>query len=618
MSLLGKLIDSLKGRPAAVPSPEVLFALSREQQAAGLADEAYEQFSKAILIADPALGAFFSAPITADSLLELKITAAAVRHGDLIESCLRSMGEIHAASRASATMMQASNIVEGLRDEPGARRAEILRMVALFLGFSRTAPKAWVANLFDLFVEPLLLHATDEADFETALALENLAYSELVLQIETGEHFKRVYQRLAPPLCAAGRARRSNAPALPDAARPVIGFVLNNASILAHTEVLLSYLEGLAAAGITTIAAEVLVLSGPVEATSLKKRLDAAGIPVFAAQDHARNLSQPLTDNLYALQSMVRQRSITALVWVSFVPSMAFAYSLRIAPVQIWWAMKYHELEIDDIDGYVTGGSLGRHKRIGSRLWRAGPLGVSEWRSPQAAALARPIREGYLREARIILGCFGREEKLNSAPFLSTVCDILKRNPEAVFLWTGRQQSRDIQEHFDRAGVAPQCRFIGWVDTRTYAEVIDIFIDSFPFPCGFTAIQAMAAGRPVVFYQCPESWETGVEGLISPLLKGEDGTADQRQAIATMFRANDGSSLFLSADDPAAYAMLVQCLIDDAGHRDACGAASRAFVEQFLSNPALMAQSYTAHFLEIIAEVRSRHAAPPRPSTNIE
>ena len=59
MSLLGKLIDSIKGRPAAAPSPEVLFALAREQQAAGLVDEAYEQFSKAILVADPALGAFF-------------------------------------------------------------------------------------------------------------------------------------------------------------------------------------------------------------------------------------------------------------------------------------------------------------------------------------------------------------------------------------------------------------------------------------------------------------------------------------------------------------------------------------------------------------------------------
>lgn len=613
MSLLGKLIHSLKGRPAAAPSPQALLALARERQASGLHEEALELHARLIQGIDPALGTFFSSPITARSLRDLAFTPAAIAHGDLIEHCVRAMGEIRARHDPQAARTQALALAAEFRSAPDALdvRVEKLRLAALWLGFSRSAPAAWVGELFDSFIEPLFLQSLAGGHIETALALENIIYSELILQTETGEHFRRIYQRLAPPLCAAGQARRRTIPALPGTAAPVIGFVLNNASILAHTEVLLNYLEGLAAAGVTGISAEVLVLSGPVQSTPLKSRLDAAGIAVIAVQDNCEGNALPLTGSLHALQSLVRQRSITALVWVSFVPAMAYAYSLRIAPVQIWWAMKYHELEIEDIDGYVTGGSLGRHKRIGSRLWRAGPLGVSEWRSREAAVLARPIRDGYLREAGILLGCFGREEKLNSAAFLQTVCGILKRNPHALFLWTGRQQSPAIQGCFEREGVTRQCRFIGWVDTRTYAEVIDIFMDSFPFPCGFTAIQAMAAGRPVVFYQCPESWETGVEGLISPLLRGDDGSAEQQQAISALFRASDGASLFLSADTPAAYAALVQRLIDDTGQRNACGDASRAFVEQFLSDPALMAQSYTAHFLEIIAEVRNRPAASP-------
>jgi len=607
MSLLGRLIDSLKGRPAAAPSPQALFALARERQAGGLHDEAQELYARLIHAIDPAMGTFITSPITAASLRNLAITATAIAQGELLENCVRSIGEIRARHDPQASRTQALALLAELRSAPNAldMHVEKLRLVALCLGFSRTAPAVWVGQLFDIFIEPLFIQALAAGHIETALALENLTYSELVLQTETGEHFRRVYQRLAPPLCAAARARRENPPPLPDTAMPAIGFVLNNAGILAHAEVLLNYLEGLATHGTSAIAAQVLVLSGPVQSTSLKKRLDAAGIPVLAVQDHSSNTA-PITGSLHALRSLVRQRAITALVWVSFVPAMAYAYSLRIAPVQIWWAMKYHELDIEDIDGYVTGGSLGRHKRIGSRLWRAGPLGVSAWRSPQAAELAGPIRDEHLRQSRVILGSFGREEKLNSAAFLQTVCGILTRNPHALFLWTGRQQSPDIQGRFEREGVARQCRFIGWVDTRTYAEVIDIFMDSFPFPCGFTAIQAMAAGRPAVFYQCPESYETGVEGLISPLLRGEDGSAGQRQTIATLFRASDGGSLFLSADTPAAYASMVQRLIDDTAHRNACGAASRAFVEQFLSDPALMAQSYTAHFLDIISEVRRR------------
>src|SRR6185436_14508130 len=113
-----------------------------------------------------------------------------------------------------------------------------------------------------------------------------------------------------------------------------------------------------------------------------------------------------------------------------------------------------------------------------------GPVAAdaSGWLAPEKAPAAREVRAS-LGARGPVYGSFGREEKLNSPAFLDAVVAILRRVPGAVFLWTGRVQHPEIQKRFEAAGVAARCRFIGWVDTKLYAQVIDVFLDSFPFPC---------------------------------------------------------------------------------------------------------------------------------------
>jgi predicted O-linked N-acetylglucosamine transferase (SPINDLY family) len=189
---------------------------------------------------------------------------------------------------------------------------------------------------------------------------------------------------------------------------------------------------------------------------------------------------------------------------------MSFAFAMRIAPVQIWWAMKYHSLEFEEIDGYLTSGSVsGGTRRIGAREWRIGPIAAEDWLAPELSAQAARERARFA-EHRILYACLGREEKLNSAPFLRSVAAILKAVPEAGFLWTGRQQHAVIQATLEAQGVAQRCHFIGWVNTRLYAQVIDVFLDSFPFPCAYTLYEVMAAGKPAVLYASEESAETAI------------------------------------------------------------------------------------------------------------
>jgi predicted O-linked N-acetylglucosamine transferase (SPINDLY family) len=286
---------------------------------------------------------------------------------------------------------------------------------------------------------------------------------------------------------------------------------------------------------------------------------------------------------------------VSALVWVSIAVHMAFAFSMRVAPVQVWWALKYHSLEFPEIDGYLTGAGAGSTKLLGGRLWRCAPLASDDWYRPQLAPRAAEVRAQYSRH-QLLFGCMGRESKLNSEPFLASVARILKACPEAGFLWTGRERSSAIQGALERLGVAERCHFIGWVDTKLYAQVLDVFLDSFPFPCGFTLYETMAAAKPVVLFASPEAEETGLYALVHPLLAGTAGTPEEIHKARSIFAEG---KLFHCARHPGEYVELAVRLAGDPHARSAAGAANHAFVHAFLSDRTRMARTIARHLVEL-------------------
>jgi glycosyltransferase involved in cell wall biosynthesis len=196
-----------------------------------------------------------------------------------------------------------------------------------------------------------------------------------------------------------------------------------------------------------------------------------------------------------------------------------------------------------------------------------------------------------------VYGSFGREEKLNSPPFLDAVAEILHRQPEAVFLWTGRVAHPEIHQRLAAAGVASRCRFIGWVDTKLYAQVIDVFLDSFPFPCGFTLYEAMAAGKPVVLFDSAESTTGGINALVAPLLNQPPTDSEESRIAHEVFRPAPGTDYYYRFATPQAYADAAVQLGEDAALRERAGAAARAFVERLMGDPRRAATIYLGHLV---------------------
>ncbi|MEK7992105.1 MAG: hypothetical protein VSS52_013925, partial [Thiotrichaceae bacterium] len=299
-------------------------------------------------------------------------------------------------------------------------------------------------------------------------------------------------------------------------------------------------------------------------------------------------------------REQIAQDKIAALVWISLATLMPFAFSMRVAPVQIWWALKYHELEFDGIDSYISGASSGDYKYFGKKLWRTGALGRTDWYIPELASEANTVRQQY-KQFDVILGSLGREEKLNNPEFVQVVATILQKYPKVAFLWTGKEQLASIQNIFEQYGVSQQCFFIGWVNTRLYAQVLDIFLDSFPFPCGFTTFETIAAAKPVVLYNSAEANEIGLVSNIAPVLTKLQGTEQDQKLMYDIFYPED-ESLYFCAKNLDEYFNYACRLIEEPELRRKSGYANQQFIKYFFASIEKMAISYTKHFLEVIHE----------------
>jgi hypothetical protein len=268
---------------------------------------------------------------------------------------------------------------------------------------------------------------------------------------------------------------------------------------------------------------------------------------------------------------------------------------MRLAPVPIFWALRFHPLAAPYIDGYITWGAADEvTRRHGSQDWQVVPV-------PFAIEEARPARSEIDELRRrfpepLLLGTLAREDKINSAPFLEAVSKILGANPQAGFLWTGRQEHPAVAETFRAAGVAQRCHFVGWVDTRLYAAALDVFLDTFPHGCGVTSYQAFAAGTALLSYLDPYTifgthfWKHALAG---------GGTA-----AAPMLPSPDEHPI-LCARDKEEYVELAGRLIADTAWRARIGARGHDF---FLGEAASN-RGYAERFFATVARIAAAKRA---------
>jgi hypothetical protein len=432
--------------------------------------------------------------------------------------------------------------------------------------------------------------------------LQLMLYNRFVKKIETEAHARACFQSWLAPIVTYGRRFRDTTLPRPlwqpTAERPWrTAFLLYAEHVLGHTEALLELLNHRPAGLPWHDQPIVYVLNGSNEALdALVARTGARIVNV----DRQPDPPQGFTAKMQWLRRHMDAEGVSHFVWVSAPATAPYAMAMKLAPVQVFWTLKFHPFQIPDIDGFITYGAWSEQTRRlhGQEDWQVVPFMMSKPSGPVDPARVAETRARFAQHD-ILFGTLARTEKMNSRPFLDAVVRILRDHPKAGFLWAGRERLQAIQMHFDQAGVAGQCHFIGWVETPLYARVLDVFLECFPFGCGLTGIQALEAGTAFLSFAAPET-QYGMH-FLRPLQTGGAAADEIRRLLAP---GADGRAPLLYANDADEYVALAAKLASDAAFRAAAGAAGQAYYRHYLTDSDGMGR----RFMQSLADLKKPEA----------
>ncbi len=478
-----------------------------------------------------------------------------------------------------------------------SRRIDVALGVLDMLGFSRHSPLPRIHLLFEKIAKPWLEWAFDSGHHDLGLHLEGRIYNDYVKADETEIHARRTYEQLLPSITRAAKARATGPTISPaghaPAGAPRVGYFLHTPSTLAHAETLLNMLALLRANPLPRFEPIVYLFQG-VDA-AFDARIQALGIPTVRL-DQCEGGQDPrrVVARFEILRRHLRRERVRTLVWMSALPWLAFIATMGLGVKLAWYSQKYHVLRVPGIDGYLTNGD-GEMREIQGQPWQTIRLS-GRWFDPHLTAEARMAR-ARLGAHRLTIGTLVREEKMAEPAFVHAVARLLREHPDVLYLWAGRAQPPEVMRIFESHGVLARQRFLGWVNTRMASQMIDVYLDSFPAPGGFTAREAMAAGAAMVFFKSREADETGPGGFIGSLLAGEGRAEDVSAARAIMGCGSE--SLFLRAETPGEYLRHARRLLGDDAFRAKAGAANRAMIAAFYEDDSRMLESHARAVLAV-------------------
>jgi predicted O-linked N-acetylglucosamine transferase (SPINDLY family) len=164
-----------------------------------------------------------------------------------------------------------------------------------------------------------------------------------------------------------------------------------------------------------------------------------------------------------------------------------FLFISRAAPKQIYWCHMNHEIDISEID---------------KRIIHYPPPPDSAFKDDfeffdieqdemfikgdeeENKKAAKQIRKKF-PENVIILGSIGRLVKVDNYDYLSAVAEILKSNPDTIYLACGEGNKNSIRKKLKQLKIDEnRFYFEGFVDVKVYRYVIDIYLNTFPFHSG--------------------------------------------------------------------------------------------------------------------------------------
>ncbi len=480
-------------------------------------------------------------------------------------------------------------------------------IVSLFdhIGFTEAGDSQWKDKVFAHFSLPILQIMISQTRVDLALAIESTLFSRYMRT--GGDNYEARFinsTRLWYPMMEAMGEKVAQIKQLKNYKgvrynNNKLAFFIHNESTMAHIGTVFSLLKSYQKRGDCWFDATVYSLAG--HSPEMREIFSQYGVKVVNLQE--LKPGSGYMDRYLLLREILQENQTERLVWVCLTTAMSFAFGLRIAPEQIWFSGSYYRGLINkNIDKRVLNTMLADKIYEGNNEWNVVPFSISNLCKDieQIAPEVEAIRSDLLGDDYdTIVGVLAREQKIQDIRYLSTVAKILEANERVLFVWTGTTEDPTVTGHLKALGIEQRCRYIGWIDTAVYSHVLDIFLDTLPFPCGLTFYQAMAAAKASVSLRTDDAIAMGIHGQLVAVFESpsEYYVSEQRSAALKQVFGDSGER-FLFHNTVENYIESANRLIRDMDFRDSIGQANARLAREFLMDDSKTSEAFDQILLE--------------------
>jgi len=180
-----------------------------------------------------------------------------------------------------------------------------------------------------------------------------------------------------------------------------------------------------------------------------------------------------------------------------------FLFATRTAPKQLFWSHGSCVNDFEGIDERIS--HFEQECKQGS--WKIFNVPIAEEfliGSENDKEQGEAIKKQFLQEfgeETVIFGTIGRLIKVDSEEYLKTVAEIMKENPNTIYLACGDGNIESIKQKISKYGIDEK-RFIftGHINPHVYGWVIDIWLNTFPLVGGQAVDEFRAKENGIIIH----------------------------------------------------------------------------------------------------------------------
>lgn len=181
-----------------------------------------------------------------------------------------------------------------------------------------------------------------------------------------------------------------------------------------------------------------------------------------------------------------------------------FLFATRTAPKQIFWSHGNCVSNLEGIDKRISHFA----QECKEWDWKIFNIPIAEEflvGSEEEKRVGLQIKDEYLKKFgkdTVILGTIGRLVKIESEEYLKTVAQVMKQNPNTIYLACGDGNIEIIKKKIAKYGIDEnRFIFIGKINPHVYGWVIDVWPDTFPLPQGNSKNEFQSKNGCVILYK---------------------------------------------------------------------------------------------------------------------